>query len=165
MPCSLKIHSSSGFHPHIRVLPSHPRFTLISAIYPLVRVLSSYPRFTLSSAFYPPICVLPSYPCFTLISVFHPSRPYVHPSVHPSVRILHFHPYPRFILTRKKIESRELKSRESRIKKTRVESKCRESTNVIRNSKVNIYLINVIYTATENNFTIPVLLYAQKTIT
>ena len=53
----------------------------------LIRVLPSHPRFTLISAFYPFIRVLPSYPCFTLLSV------------RPSVRVLHFHPYPRFTLT------------------------------------------------------------------
>ena len=75
-------HGSSAFYPLICVLPSYPRFTLISAFYPLIRVLPSHPRFTLPSAFYPHIAyfslirVLPSYPCFTLSSV----RSFVRPS-------------------------------------------------------------------------------------
>ena len=49
----------------------------------LIRVLPFHPRFTLISAFYPLIHALPSYPCFTLS---------VRPSVRPSVSA--FYPYP-----------------------------------------------------------------------
>ena len=76
----------------IRVLPSYPRFTLISAFYPHICVLPSYSRFTLIFAFYPHIRVLLSHPRFAISSTFYshirvlPSRPSVHP-------------YPRFTLT------------------------------------------------------------------
>ena len=57
---------------------SHPRF------YPLIRILPSHPRFTLSSAFYPLIRVLHSHPPVRVL----PSHPTVRPSVrHPPIRI------------------------------------------------------------------------------
>ena len=53
----------------------------------LIRVLPSHPRFTLISVFYPHIRVLPSRPSVRL-SV----RPFIRPSVHSSVSA--FYPYP-----------------------------------------------------------------------
>ena len=41
-----------AFYPPIRVLPSHPRFTLSSAFYPHIRVLPSHPHFTILHVFY-----------------------------------------------------------------------------------------------------------------
>ena len=85
------------FYPLIRVLPSHPCFTLSSVFYPLIRVLPSHPCFTLSSVFYPFIRFLPFHPCFTLLSVFYPLiRPSVRPSVPP---LFTLSSVPRFTLT------------------------------------------------------------------
>ena len=93
---------SSVFYPLIRVLPSHPCFTLSSVFYPFIRVLPFHPCFTLLSVFYPLIRVLPSHPCFTLSSVFYPLIRVLpsHPSVRPSVRPLFtLSSVPRFTLT------------------------------------------------------------------
>ena len=109
MRCLLyTFHGSSVFYPLIHILPSHPRFTLLSAFYPLMRVLLSYIRVLLSrpsvrlSAFYTFIRVLLSYPRFTLSSAFYShirvlsSNPCFTPLY---IRVLHIHPYPPFTLT------------------------------------------------------------------
>ena len=60
--CLYDIEHSLRLVNNIRILPSYPHFTLISAFYPHIRILPSYPHFTIISAFYHHICILLSYP-------------------------------------------------------------------------------------------------------
>ena len=71
--------AKSTFYSHIRVLPSYPRFTVISVFYPLVR-----PSVRIS--------VRPSRHPSGYLSVHPSGRIFVRPSVRPSVSAFYPHP-------------------------------------------------------------------------